>query len=106
MRLSPSALNDFLACRYLTWLEQERDAGRIELVEIPRPDAELVRERGLRHEEAFREGLIAGGHKLVLIDGADLTEKVACTRNAMSDGAEVIYHAAFADPEGWVGFAD
>ena len=106
MRLSPSALNDFLACRYLTWLEQERDAGRIDLVEIPRPDAELVRQRGLRHEEAFREALIADGHELVRIGGADLAEKVARTREAMHDGADVIYQAAFADPDGWVGFAD
>ena len=106
MHLSPSALNDFLACRYLTWLEQERDAGRIALVEIPRPDAELVRERGLRHEEAFRETLISAGHQLVRIDGVDLAEKIARTRQAMYEGAEVIYQAAFADPDGWVGFAD
>jgi predicted RecB family nuclease len=106
MRLSPSTLNDFLACRYLTWLEQEREAGRIELVEIPRPDADLVRERGLRHEEAFREGLIRDGRQLVDIDGADLAEKVGRTHQAMLDGAEVIYQAAFADPDGWVGFAD
>lgn len=61
MRLSPSALNDFLACRYLTWLEQERDAGRMELINIPRPDAELLRERGIRHEEAFRDALVLMG---------------------------------------------
>ena len=106
MRLSPSALSEFLACRYLTWLEQERDAGRIELVEIPRPDAELVRQRGLRHEEAFRDTLIAAGRDLVRIEGADLAEKVARTREAMYDGAEVIYQAAFSDLGGWVGFAD
>jgi uncharacterized protein len=106
MRLSPSALNDFLACRYLTWLAQERDVGRIELVEIPRPDAELVRKRGLRHEEAVREALIASGRELVWIDGVNLVEKVARTREAMCEGAEVIYQATFADPDGWVGFAD
>jgi len=76
VRLSPSALSEFLACRYLTWLEQERADGRIELVEIPRPDAELVRQRG-RHEEAFIETLITGGRDLVRIEGADLAEKVA-----------------------------
>ncbi|HEV8053563.1 MAG TPA: hypothetical protein VGP30_01905, partial [Candidatus Limnocylindrales bacterium] len=62
MRRSPSALNDFLACRYLTWLEAEREAGRIDYHEIPRPDAELVRERGLRHEDAFRRSLIHVRH--------------------------------------------
>ena len=40
------------------------------------------------------------------IDGADLAGKVARTRAAMQDGVEVIYQAAFADPDGWVGFAD
>ena len=106
MRLSPSTLNDFLACRYLTWLEQERDAGRLELVDIPRPDAQLVRERGMRHEEAFRRTLLASGCELVEIDGVDLHEKVGATREAMRTGAEVIYQAAFADVDGWVGFAD
>ena len=106
MRLSPSALNDFLACRYLTWLEQERDGGRVELVDIPRPDAELVRERGMRHEKVFREALLADGRELAEIEGADLREKVARTREAMQAGAEVIYQAAFADVDGWVGFAD
>jgi uncharacterized protein len=106
MRLSPSALNDFLACRYLTWLEQERDAGRMELINIPRPDAELVRERGIRHEEAFRDALLADGREFVEIDGLDLAEKVARTREAMHEGSEVIYQAAFADVDGWVGFAD
>jgi predicted RecB family nuclease len=106
VRSSPSALNDFLACRYLAWLEGERDAGRVELVEIPRPDAELVRDRGLRHEEAFRKTLVAAGRELRRIDGADITEKLARTREAMNDGIEVIYQAALADPDGWVGFAD
>ena len=69
MRLSPSALHDFLACRYLTWLEQEHQAGRLELVEIPRQDAEFVRERGVHHEEPFppradRRGAPARAHRL------------------------------------------
>ena len=79
MRLSPSALHDFLACRYLTWLEQEHQAGRLELVEIPRQDAEFVRERACATKRHFRQELIGAGRQLARIDGADLAETVTVT---------------------------
>ena len=107
MRKSPSSLNDFLACHYLTFLEQEREAGRIELVRIPRPDAELVRERGRRHEEDFRELLVRSGRELVAIpENLSIAERARRTEAAMRGGADVVYQAAFAGPDGWVGFAD
>src|SRR3712207_6015030 len=52
-RLSPSRLNDFLGCEYRTWLDFERESGRVALDPVPRPDAELLAERGRRREEAF-----------------------------------------------------
>jgi hypothetical protein len=48
--LSPSNLNNFLACRRRTALDLRLAHGEIELERIPRPDAELVAERGREHE--------------------------------------------------------
>ena len=62
--LSPSRMNDFLGCEYRTWIDLERAAGRLELQRVPRPDAELILERGRRHEQ-----LADGGRLVVPLDG-------------------------------------
>ena len=53
LSLSPSDLNNFLACAHRTWLDLEHARGGIELHRVPRPDAELVAERGRQHEAAY-----------------------------------------------------
>jgi hypothetical protein len=69
-RLSPSRMNDFLGCEYRTWIDLERAAGRIELEAVPRPDAELILERGRRHEQRFLERLEADGHDVLRLPAA------------------------------------
>ena len=104
--LSPSRLNDFLGCEYRTWLDLERAAGRITLEEIPRPDFDLLKERGLAHEEAFLEDLRSEGRDIAEIpDDIELLERARLTERAMHDGHEVIYQAAF-HHDGWTGYAD
>jgi predicted RecB family nuclease len=103
--LSPSRLNDFLGCEYRPWLDLERAAGRIELVEVPRPDADLIKERGEAHERRFLERLVAEGRDVSHISGESLREKAQATEAAMRAGREVIHQAAFAH-DGWSGHAD
>src|SRR3954466_14027892 len=97
LRLSPSDLNNFLACGHLTSLDVRRARGEIVLDKAPRPDAELIAEKGRRHEAAFLHALEADGKQIVTIptfdDGSDARSSAQATELAMCDGAEVVYQA-------------
>ena len=106
LRLSPSDLNNFLACEHRTWLDLRRARGEIALRKAPRPDAELLAERGRQHEAAFLQELVDTGHDVAEIDAdAGAETAAAATIDAMRAGREVVYQAAFAD-DGWHGYAD
>src|SRR3954467_3275289 len=110
LRLSPSDLNNFLACRHLTSLDLRRARGEITLDKAPRPDAALIAEKGQRHEEAFLDVLRAEGKQVVAIptldgNGTDPHTSAHATERAMRAGAEVVYQAAFLDDD-WIGYAD
>jgi hypothetical protein len=62
--LSPSDVNNFLACEHRTALDLLRARGKVDLRRIPRPDAELIAERGRQHEAAFLERLRAQGRDI------------------------------------------
>jgi uncharacterized protein len=100
--LSPTDLNNFLACRHLTALDRARARGEISLSTAPRPDAELIAAKGRAHEQAFLAGL--EDVWAVPLD-ASLDERVALTAAGMRKGAPVVYQAAFADGR-WTGVAD
>lgn len=106
LHLSPSDLNTFLACEHATGLNLRRARGEITLRKIPRPDAELVAERGQRHEEQFLASLIADGYDVTEIVDDNIEGAARATEAAMCAGAEVIYQAAFDSPDGWRGYAD
>ena len=59
--LSPSDLNNFLACEHRTALDLARARGEILLERVPRPDAELVAERGREHERGHLARLPSAG---------------------------------------------
>jgi predicted RecB family nuclease len=101
LHLSPSDLNNHLACEHRTWLDLVRARGEVELHRVPRPDAELVAERGREHETAHLTRLEAEGLQVVRIEGGDPEATVA----AMQAGADVIHQAAFAAAN-WSGRAD
>src|SRR3954467_4920596 len=90
LRLSPSDLNNFLACRHLTSLDLRRARGEIVLDKAPRPDAALIAEKGQRHAEACLETLRAEGRQVVAIptfdEGADPRTSAGSTEQAMRDG--------------------
>jgi predicted RecB family nuclease len=103
LQLSPSDLNNFLACEHKTALDLGRARGEILLERTPRPDAELVAERGRQHEAAYRMRLEAEGRDVAWIEHGDAA--VQDTLDAMRDGRDVIYQAAFRAAN-WSGYAD
>src|SRR3954451_23352769 len=98
LTLSPSDLNNHLACEHRTWLDLMRTRGEIELHPVPRPDAELVAERGRQHEAAYLARLEAEGLEVVRIADGDADATVA----AMREGRDVIHQAGF-HAGGWRG---
>jgi predicted RecB family nuclease len=100
--LSPTDLNNFLACRHLTALDRARARGEIKLRKAARPDAELIAAKGRAHEQAFLESL---SDVVSVPPDAPLDERVKATAAAMRSGPPVIHQAAFADGR-WVGIAD
>jgi predicted RecB family nuclease len=104
--LSATDLVSFLGCRHATYLDR-RDLT--DPVEIPERDAAtvLIFEKGIEHERRYLASLKARGFSVVEIpgEGFDVPERTALTREAMRDGAEVIYQAALIAPF-WLGYAD
>jgi predicted RecB family nuclease len=106
LRFSPSDVNNFLACEHLPALELARANGRITLNKAPRPDADLIRERGLRHEARFLHKLETDRLNVVRIpEDLATAERAALTEDVMRQGGDAIHQAAFLD-DGWVGYAD
>ncbi len=103
---SPSRLNDFLGCEHRTYLDILERRGELARPRDTHPDAQLIMERGQRHEAAFLQTLRDEGRDVVAIptDGPH-TERAALTREAMRDGREVIHQACFRDGDR-VGFPD
>jgi len=104
---SPSDLNHFVECEHLTALGLLAVDGH-ELWKEKDPQAEIVRAKGLEHEQAWLHRFIAEGKHVVAIadaDDIDWVRDAARTEHAMRDGAEVIYQGVFVDAP-WRGVAD
>src|SRR5829696_1348293 len=99
LHLSPSDLNNFLACEHRTALDLARARGEILLQRIPRPDAELIAERGRAHLERLRER----GLEVTQIEPGEGAAEA--TLEAMKAGADVIHQATFTAGN-WRGAAD
>jgi predicted RecB family nuclease len=101
--LSPSDLNNYLACEHRTALDLARARGEILLQRIPRPDAELIAERGREHERDHLERLRGQGLEVVAIEPGDGAAEA--TQAAMQAGPDVIHQAHFTAGS-WRGAAD
>ena len=109
---SATDLVGYLACEHLTALERAALAG---LVKRPmREDRELdmIRRRGIQHEERYLRDLRALGGRVQTIERRDDEERgdrirrqAAETVAAMESGADVIFQATFFDGR-WLGYAD
>jgi uncharacterized protein len=104
--LSATDLVAHAACDHLTVLDWQQQTGQRAKPDYYDPLAEILRERGFRHESAFIQALTDQGLSVVPIDGVGITdEAVQATREAMEAGAEVIVQAALRDGV-WSGRAD
>jgi len=105
-RLSPSSLNNFLGCEYRTYLDLLADRGEIDREDYKPPDAQLLLERGMRHEQAFLETLRQEGRDVLSLESkGKRSVRALQTEEAMRAGRGVIHQACFLD-DGWVGYAD
>jgi uncharacterized protein len=110
---SATDLVGFLACEHLTALEMAGLAGLVKRPIRPDPELDLVRERGLEHENRYLATLEAAGRRVTRIEpdatieirGERLRHAAAETEAAIRRGDDVIYQATFFDGR-WVGYAD
>ena len=101
---------NFLACQHIATLNREEAEGHIAKIIYADPGAQLLRKLGLEHEQKYLNELKARGLKVVEIPterpvetpGAAPTkmpwsEAAAATREAMKQGADVVYQATFVE---------
>ncbi len=106
IELSASDLVAHLGCQHLTELDLNVATGALSKPSVWDPLLEILRERGLRHEEAFVEHLLAQGLSAIAIAGLDITVDAAReTLEAMASGTDVIVQAALKHGR-WSGRAD
>jgi uncharacterized protein len=107
--LSPTDLVGHLACPHQTQLERRAALGALVRPDRVDPELDIVRRKGLEHEERHLATLDAAGRTVVRIEvgstDEDLRAAAAATRDAMAAGADVIYQATFFDGA-WRGHAD
>ncbi len=106
IQLSATDLVNHLACRHLTMLDHEVAAGTRPAPDDWDPTSDLMRERGLAHEQDYIRHLQAAGHEVTFIGGTGLGgSTVAATMEAMGAGREVIVQGALSDGK-WGGRTD
>ena len=106
IRLSASDLSNHLACRHLTMLDLDVAAGERPAPAWNSPDAQILQERGIAHENAYVEHLRTSGLAVVSFrDFGNDEQAVAETLLAMQAGVDIIVQAAFSDGN-WFGRAD
>ena len=106
LRLSATDLANHLACRHLTALDRGAAEGRWKPPDWFRPEADVLRQRGLEHERAYLAHLERRGVIITRLDeGAPAPQAIEQTLAAMRSGAEAIAQATLASGR-WFGRAD
>ena len=101
---SASDLNDYLACRYLVRLSLDVADHRITRPARVDPSGDMIRRKGDEHELAYLAKLRSDGRSILEID-REGPDPVAATREALGNGADIVFQAAFRQVD-WRGFAD
>ena len=71
LQLSASDLVGHLNCRHLTNLDLAVAEGRLAKPSVWNPAADILRERGARHEKEFVDYLMAAGYQVNVINGVE-----------------------------------
>lgn len=102
---APSDLVTFLECPHASFLDIRNLTERLEKKKATATQ-QLLRQKGLKHEGHYLQGLKDAGKNVREIPAnRSLEERVELTVEAMYAGAEVIYQAVFLK-EPWCGYAD
>jgi len=106
IQLSASDLVGHLNCRNLTELDLAVAKGTLAKPRTWNPLLDVLRERGLRHEQGYVDHLRAKGLDIETVAGVGLDEdSVAATAKAMCLGREVVVQGAFL-ADNWGGRTD
>ena len=106
LRLSATDLANHLACRHLTVLDRGVAEGLWKAPDWFRPEAALLRERGLEHERAYIARLEREGRRITRLDEEEEGRRaLERTLAAMFAGDPVIAQATLAGGR-WLGRAD
>jgi len=106
LRLSATDLANHLACGHLTGLDRGVAEGRWKPPDWFRPEAALLRERGLEHERAYLARLEREGRRITRLDEEEEGRRaLERTLAAMFAGDPVIAQATLAVGR-WLGRAD
>jgi len=106
LRLSATDLANHLACRHLTALDRGVAEGLWKAPDWFRPEAALLRERGLEHERAYIARLEREGRRITRLDEEEEGRRaLERTLAAMFAGDPVIAQATLAGGR-WLGRAD
>jgi predicted RecB family nuclease len=99
-----SDLTNFVGCRHLTVLERLAAHKLVKRPFVDDPMLEMLRERGLAHEQEYVRRLARSGKRVVEIarSGASALDG---TLAALHDGADVVVQARL-ESGGWAGWAD
>ena len=106
IRLSATDLSNHLACRHLTTLDLGVARGERPASTWCSPDAWVLQQRGIAHENAYIQHLQSLGLSVVnLRDVEDAEQALGLTLAAFRNGPDVIVQAALTDGQ-WFGRAD
>jgi uncharacterized protein len=114
LTLSPTDLAAFSACGQRTWLDRARAHGLVERERFEDKRLELLKQRGIEHEEAYLRRLEAEEKRVKrfgpLQDGEYGNPEAYRRRHeetlcAMREGYDVIHQATLFDGR-WLGFVD
>ena len=105
IRYSPSDLVTFLECPHASWLDTRNLTEKLDR-KRPGPVERLLWKKGLEHEAKYLDHLKSTGADVREIPrGTTLEKQAESTAQAIAEGVEVIYQAAFLE-EPWCGYSD
>lgn len=102
---SPSDLANHITCKHLTNLNKKAANGEIEKPVYKNRVLDMLRERGIKFEEAYLQQLEAEGKVTVKISQQS-SNPVKETEEAMRNGVDVIYQARLVEEGAWGGWSD